>query len=155
MPAPCLSRWSAIPGQEPFSRFKFYLQTSGDHEAAFDLTLKGFEEFLETRHEWGRKDYFWHRASLGWYPQVDYVIDEAGKVAVNILRQERLGQELAAYLGAEDTLERKNISRHSGVGFKEFYSDRNIEIVADWYKSDVEAFGFDFDTEATRNVYFS
>lgn len=45
------------PWARTFSRFKFYLQTSGSHEAEFDLTVKGFEEFLETRHEWGKVDF--------------------------------------------------------------------------------------------------
>jgi hypothetical protein len=143
------------PWARTFSRFKFYLQTSGSHEAEFDLTVKGFEEFLETRHEWGKVDFFWHRASLGWYPQSDYVIDERGQVAVNILRQEKLGPELARYLGADDTLEQRNISRNARADQRKFYTDRNIEIVADWYKTEIELFGFDFDTPATRNVFFS
>ncbi|TYC79821.1 hypothetical protein FMN63_00800 [Stappia sp. BW2] len=143
------------PWARTFSRFKFYLQTSGSHEAELDLTVKGFEEFLETRHEWGQVDFFWHRASLGWYPQTDYVVDETGEVAVNILRQEKLGPELANYLGAEDTLEKRNISRNAFANQREFYTDRNIGIVADWYESEIELFGFDFDTPAKRNVFFS
>ena len=76
-------------------------------------------------------------------------------MAVNILRQEKLGPELARYLGADDTLEQRNISRNARADQGEFYTDRNIGIVADWYKTEIELFGFDFDTPATRNVFFS
>ena len=74
---------------------------------------------------------------------------------INILRQEKLGPELARYLGTEDTLEQRNISRNAFANQREFYTDRNIAVVADWYKSEIELFGFDFDTPATRNVFFS
>ncbi|MES0810419.1 sulfotransferase family 2 domain-containing protein [Roseibium sp. SCPC15] len=143
------------PWARTFSRFKFYLQTSGQHERQLELTVEGFEEFLETRHEWGTKDYFWHRASLGWYPQMDYVVDETGKVAVNILRQENLREEVAQYFEVENTLKQKNVSRNAGASYKDFYSKKSIQIVADWYTAEVSFFGFDFETAATRGVYFA
>jgi len=143
------------PWARTFSRYKFYLQTGGDAGVTRDLTHDGFDRFLETRHEWGAVDFFWHRASLGWYPQADYVTDETGAVAVILLRQERLGKELAKYLGIEDKLERRNVSRHAVADFRSFYNERQIGIVADWYKTDIDLFGFDFDTPANRNVYFN
>jgi hypothetical protein len=30
-----------------------------------------------------------------------------------------------------------------------------MQIVADWYQKDIDFFGFDFDTAATRNAVFS
>ena len=143
------------PWARTFSRFKFYLQTSGGAGVAQHMTPDDFERFLDTRHEWGATEFFWHRASLGWYQQADYVIDESGAIAVNILRQEDLGRELAMYLETEDTLEKRNISLNAGADYRSFYSERHIGIVADWYKADIDMFGFDFDTPATRNVFFS
>ncbi len=142
------------PWGRTFSRYKFYLQTGGEELSKQELSLKGFEAFLETRHEWGPKDYFWHRASLGWYPQVDYVVDEAGRIAVDILRQEHLTQEVASYFGVPETLRKKNVSRGSSASYKDFYTEKTIRIVADWYAGDIDAFGFDFDTAATKGAYF-
>ena len=65
------------PWARTFSRFKFYIQTRQSHELDLQMTRSDFARFLETRHEWGQKDFFWHRASLGWYPQHDYLVDEA------------------------------------------------------------------------------
>ncbi|TYC61883.1 hypothetical protein FMN50_06375 [Rhodobacterales bacterium] len=142
------------PWARTFSRYKFYLQTGGGDLSKQELSQQGFEAFLETRHEWGQKDYFWHRASLGWYPQVDYVVDEAGQIAVDILRQEHLTEEIAKYFDTCRPLQKKNVSRDSRVSYKEFYTAKSIEVVANWYAGDIEAFGFDFDSAATKGTCF-
>ncbi len=143
------------PWARTFSRYKFYLQTGGPELAQSPVSVKGFEDFLETRHEWGTRDYFWHRASLGWYPQSDYVVDEAGRLAVDILRQEKLKEDIAQYFGVADTLQRKNVSRNAQAGYRDFFTEKTIRIVADWYASDIGMFGFDFDTAATRGALFA
>ncbi|MBG6147648.1 hypothetical protein IWQ52_001314 [Labrenzia sp. EL_159] len=143
------------PWGRTFSRYKFYLQTGGGDLPKSELSIKGFDEFLETRHEFGGKDYFWHRASLGWYPQTDYVIDEAGSIAVDILRQEYLSEEVSRYFKVDDGLEDRNVSRNAGASYKDFYTDRSIQTVADWYASDLDMFGFDFDTAAQKGTLFA
>lgn len=143
------------PWARTFSRYKFYLQTGGGDLPGRSLSIEGFEEFLETRHEFGSKPFFWHRASLGWYPQTDYVIDEAGVRRVNALRQENLGEEVARYFGIDERLERKNVSRDAGASYRNFYTETTIQVIADWYASDLQMFGFDFDTPARRGTVFS
>lgn len=143
------------PWARTFSRFKFYMQTSQSHEISLQMTKDDFERFLETRHEWGGKDFFWHRASLGWYPQSDYLVDETGAVAVDVLRQEHLGEEVSRYFGVPDTLERKNVSRNSGSDFRNFYDKKSVQAVADWYGTEIDMFGFDFDTPAQKATFFS
>ncbi len=143
------------PWARTFSRFKFYLQTSRAHELQLELTHAGFERFLETRHEWGSVEFFWHRASLGWYPQIDYIIDETGTVAADILRQEHLAEEVSRYFGVPQTLERKNVSRHGDRSYRDFYSAGAIQVVADWHATEIDLFGFDFDTSATRATVFT
>lgn len=143
------------PWARTFSRFKFYIQTSQSHEVSLQLTKKDFEKFLETRHEWGRKDFFWHRASLGWYAQSDYVVDERGQLAADILRQEQLSQEVAQYFEIPDSLERRNVSSNSGADYKDFFDASSIQVIADWYKAEIDLFGFDFDTQAQKATYFS
>ncbi|MBO6891891.1 MAG: sulfotransferase family 2 domain-containing protein [Roseibium sp.] len=143
------------PWSRTVSRFKFSLQTRdhGTQKPAF--TPDAFETFLEERHVWGNEAYFWHRAVSGWYPQQDYVVDERGEIAVDLLRQEHLSREIQTYLGFEGELNRRNVSKASSADYRDLYTPRTIQIVADWYGVDIDRFGFDFDTPATRNTLFS
>ncbi|MET1412980.1 sulfotransferase family 2 domain-containing protein [Roseibium sp. HPY-6] len=143
------------PWARTFSRYKFYLQTGGGKLPKTELSIQGFEKFLDTRHDVGNQDFFWHRASLGWYPQADYVVDETGKLAVEILRQENLSDEVSRYFNVADRLESKNVSRNAGASYKDFYTKSTIQEIADWYASDLEMFGFDFDTAAQKGTVFT
>ncbi|MBG6174914.1 hypothetical protein IWQ55_002739 [Labrenzia sp. EL_208] len=143
------------PWARTFSRFKFYIQTSQSHEISFGMKKDDFKLFLETRHEWGQKEYFWHRASLGWYPQLDYLTDETGAIAADVLRQEQLSREVSDYFGVPDSLEQKNVSKNSRFDFRDFYDAASIQVVADWYKAEIDVFGFDFDKPAQKATYFT
>jgi hypothetical protein len=143
------------PWSRTVSRFKFALQTRAYAGAKPDFSVSEFEAFLEERHQWAHEPYFWHRAVAGWYPQQDYVLDEQGNIAADILRQEHLSAEMQTYLGFESELKRRNISTTSRANYRDLYTDRTIGIVADWYAADIDRFGFDFDTPATRNVYYA
>lgn len=143
------------PWSRTVSRFKFALQTRPYQDARPDCSPAEFELFLEERFKWAGEPYFWHRAVSGWYPQTDYVTDESGGIAVDILRQERLSSEMQTYLGFSGALERRNTSTSSRADYRDLYTDRTIRIVADWYAADIERFGFDFDTPASKNVFFA
>ncbi|CTQ63107.1 sulfotransferase family 2 domain-containing protein [Roseibium album] len=143
------------PWARTFSRYKFHLQTGGGDLPQRALSIEGFEEFLDTRHEFGKREYYWHRASLGWYPQSDYIIDESGVCSVDILRQENLSEEVSRYFSVSERLENRNVSRNVGVSYKEFYTESSIQLIADWYASDIEMFRFDFDTPAQCGTVFT
>ncbi|GAB4529103.1 MAG: sulfotransferase family 2 domain-containing protein [Roseibium sp.] len=143
------------PWSRTVSRFKFAQQTRAGSDRKPDVSAAPFEAFLEERHLWAEEPYFWHRAVAGWYPQLDYVVDEQGNIGADILRQENLSTELQQYLGLRSELERRNISTGSRADYRDLYTERTIRIVADWYAADIERFGFDFDTPATRNVHYA
>lgn len=143
------------PWSRTLSRFKFAVQTRGAGGAEIAFTRVAFEAFLDERHEWGGVDYFWHRAIRGWFPQKDYLVDENGHLSPDILRQEYLGKELKQYLRLESDLERRNVSKASADNDMALYTDNMIQIVADWYADDIELFGFDFDTPASRNTHYA
>jgi len=143
------------PWARTFSRYKFYLQTGGGDLPERELSVEGFDAFLETRHEFGTREFFWHRASLGWYPQTDYVVDESGKLAVDILRQENLSDEVSRYFKVAGRLASKNVSRNAGAHYTDFFTKSTIQAIADWYASDIELFGFDFDTPAQKSTVFA
>lgn len=142
------------PWARTVSRFQF-AQLVQDQASPFKLPPTGsFEEFLETRHSDGELPYFWHRAIRGWYPQRDYVVDESGNIAADLLRQECLDQDAMSYFRISAPPRRRNVtSSKNKADWRSFYSDKTIQIVADWYAADIETFGFEFDTPATRNVW--
>ena len=37
--------------------------------------------------------------------------------------------------------------------YKDLYNPVTIQIIADWYKKDIDHWGFDFDTSATKNYW--
>ncbi len=114
--------------------------------------ISSFEAFLEERHKWGGMEFMWHRAVRGWYNQFDYVIDEDNNVRCDILRQENLDTDLTKYLNLATMPRSRNVT---GLidSYKEIYTPQTIQIVADWYKQDIEYWNFDFDTSARKNTW--
>jgi hypothetical protein len=109
-----------------------------------------FREFLDERHAYGGLKYYWHRAVRGWYPQVDYVTDESGVLRCDVLR---LGTgDVERYFGLKKPLKALNVSNRNGNDYREIYGDEEREIVAAWYKDDIDYFGFTFDGHATKNI---
>lgn len=110
-----------------------------------------FEAFLEERHKYGNREFYWHRAIRGWYPQLDHVTDEAGTLRCSILRTEHLDEDVGKFLGVKPP-RRRNVTL--GVRpYRELYDARTIDIVGRHYEKDIQAFGFSFDTPATRNLW--
>ena len=126
---------------------------SGQYGNTEYADVSSFKAFLEERHKWGNKKYMWHRAVRGWYPAYDYVCDNKDNVRCDIIRLEHIDEELPKYFG----IEKINISPRNVTGYKkdykDFYTKETIQIVADWYKKDIDFWGFDFDTSATKNTY--
>ena len=123
--------------------------------------VSSFESFLEERHKWGGEKYMWHRAVRGWYPAYEHVSDEEGNNRCDILRFENYNEDIKLYFGLLTNPEPRNITRVPndngttgyGVSYKDIYTKETIQIVADWYQKDIDYWGFDFDTGATRNYW--
>jgi len=113
--------------------------------------VSSFEAFLEERHIWGGKQYYWHRAIRGWFPQLDHVVDDNGKIMCDVLRLEHLDEELCAYFRIPGMSKRRNVTAMGE--WKHLYTPKIIQTVADWYKDDIDKFGFDFDSTATKNTW--
>ena len=142
------------PWARVVSRYRFALaaMACGGSPAGYAPTC--FEEFLEERHIYGDKDYYWHRAIRGWYPQYNYVVNESGEIEPHILRHESLSEEAKRYFGIENEVRPRNVSRGKFTSYHDYYSAKTIQIVADWYAKDIEMFGFDFDSQATKNCHY-
>ncbi len=110
----------------------------------------GFREFLEERHTYGGLPYFWHRAIRGWYPQIDYVTDK-GELRCDVLRFAT--DDVEQYFDLEKPLRIRNVSNTAGKDYRNYYGTKEYDIVADWYQKDIEYFGFNFGSHATKNIW--
>lgn len=115
--------------------------------------IDSLEHFLEERFQWGNVEYMWHRAIRGWYPQVDYVVDDQENIKCDCLRLEELDLALKLYFNIPTMDRPRNVTNMLTGDWQELYTKKTIQIVADWYKKDIEVFGFDFDTPAQKNYW--
>ena len=112
-----------------------------------------FEAFLEERHKWGSEEYMWHRAVRGWYNAHDHVSDDTGRVRCDILRFENLNDDLCKHFNLEQMSKARNVTALNKGSYQDLYNKQTIDIVADWYKPDIDYWGFDFDTGAQKNYW--
>ena len=140
------------PWARMVSRYVMGIPTSNTNDHG--TTWNTFEEFLETRYVWTDKQ--WYDPIRSWNTQYDYVCDENNIVRCDILRLEFIDDELSPYLN----LNTPYIVRENGGDYTRNYQDyynneQTIQIVADWYEQDIDYWGFDFDTSATKNYHYS
>ena len=117
--------------------------------------VSSFEAFLEERHKWGGEKYMWHRAVRGWYPAFDHVSDDSGRVRCDIIRFENLNNDLCEYFNIAEMSKARNVTAINSGTYRDVYTPETIQVVADWYKKDIEHWGYDFDTGPTRNTMYA
>jgi hypothetical protein len=140
--------WDRVTSRYFFAKKVIEVEKKSDSSYA---DISSFEAFLEERHKWGGEEYMWHRAIRGWFPAFDHVSDEQGNVQCEILNFHTLDTTLPRYFGLLEAPERRNITRINKGTYRDVYTPETIQIVADWYKKDIDYWGFDFDTGPTRN----
>ena len=117
--------------------------------------VSSFEAFLEERHKWGNEEYMWHRAVRGWYPAFDHVSDDRGIVRCDIIRFENLDVDLCKYFNLTSMSKARNVTAINKGTYRDVYTPETIQIVADWYKKDIDHWGYDFDSGPTRNTMYA
>ena len=117
--------------------------------------VSSFEAFLEERHKWGGEEYMWHRAVRGWYPAFDHVSDDRGIVRCDIIRFENLDVDLCKYFNLTSMSKARNVTAVNKGTYQDVYTPETIQIVADWYKKDIDHWGYDFDSGPTRNTMYA
>ena len=134
--------WSRVVSRYTF--YKFHNPNGDD-----------FETFLKRRDDELGKEFWWHTAIANWFQQKDHVVDESGKIGADLLRLEHYDVETRKYLNLKQPIEQRNISATKGKSYKDFYNKNTEQLIADWYKEDIEFFGFDFETSATKNTLYT
>lgn len=80
-------------------------------------------------------------------PQASFLLDETGRLTVDFVgRFESLEADfstVARRLGLERTLPHRNTSAHAD--YRRYYDEESRAIVADFYRQDIELFGYRFD----------
>jgi len=149
-PAFCLIRnpWSKISSRYQWA--KMCIENGASPKGYANVS--SLEAFLEERHKWGSMEFMWHRAIRGWYPQMDHITDTNGNVVVDVLRTEYLNEDVCKYFGLDEMTRARNVTVGK-VPYAEIYNPKTTQIVADWYKRDIDYFGFDFDTPAQKNYW--
>ena len=141
--------WSRVVSMFLFAK-KINRETGGTNPLTVPESTS-FDEFLEQRHRWGNEPYFWHRTTVGWYPQLDYVANRRDEIQCDILRFEHHATDVCAYFRLETPVPRRNVTGED-YDYRRFYTDKTRKAVEDWYRVDILTFGFTFDGAATRNT---
>ena len=146
--------WDRVVSRYWFAKKVIEIEEDSDHYGETDYAdISSFEAFLEERHKWGGQEYMWHRAIRGWYPAFDHVSDRHGEVKCDILRFENYNDDIRAYLNIAFDPQPRNVTAVYNAPYQQMYTKKTQQIVADWYQKDIDYWGFDFDTGATRNYW--
>lgn len=143
--------WDRVVSRYFFAKKVIEVERKHDNSLA---DVSSFEAFLEERHKYGNIEYLWNRAINGWFPATEHVCDEEGNVRCDMLRFEKLNEDLCAYLNLINMSRARNVTNLNEGSYKDLYNSKTIQIIADWYKDDIETFGFDFDTGAKNGLWF-
>ena len=71
----------------------------------------------------------------------------------DILSFENYEEDTNKYFKLNQKIPERNVSNKSKKDYRDFYTKQTIQIIADWYKKDIDYFGFDFDTGATKSLW--
>jgi hypothetical protein len=142
--------WDRVVSRYFFARKVIEVEKKVDKRYA---DVSSFEAFLEERHKWGSENFMWHRAVRGWYPAFDHVTDVDGNIRCDVIRFEHLNDDLCKYFNLVEMSKARNVTALNNGSYRDIYTPETIQIVADWYKKDIDTWGYDFDTGPTRNYW--
>lgn len=111
------------------------------NKISWDEFLGRMDKFVMT------PSYYWAHPYNQWGTQLDWVDPKK----VDILRFSHLQEDLNSYFNKEVNLPKVNQS--SPTDYRTYYTSEQIEKVAKWYRLDIEHWGFDFETGATKNYW--
>jgi len=92
------------------------------------------------------KDPFFYNNPKAFQPQVDWLKDDDGEVSIDFIGKfESIDEDfrhIAAAIGVDADLPHLNASKRSG--YRHYYDDETREVVARWFREDIDRFGYRF-----------
>lgn len=116
-----------------------------------DNTQEGFANYLKMYNEFHSEEYVWLHACETFFPQYSYMTNHYGNNNCDVLRFENYIEDTNAYMGTKLNL--SHINKSTGYEYSEYYTPETIQTVADYYKLDINVFGYDFDTGPSLNYW--
>ena len=95
--------------------------------------------------------YYWQHPYDHWASQFDWV-SVGSKVKCDILRYENIQSDLDNYFCTNIDLKKENVGNYK-KHYTEYYTEEQKQRVADWFRLDIEYWGFTFESGATRNYW--
>lgn len=95
--------------------------------------------------------YYWNHPYDQWGIQLDWV-SIGDKVKCDILRYDHIQSDLNAYFEKNIDLKKENVGVYN-KHYIEYYTEEQKQKVADWFRMDIEYWGFSFESGATRNYW--
>jgi len=115
--------------------------------------IDSFEHFLSERDLWYNQPFMHHRAIRGWQPAYEYVTDNKDTIRCDILRFENYNDDVCKYFEIPKMSRARNVTDLNKGSYRDVYTPKTIQMVADWYKIDIDTWGYDFDTGPTKNYW--
>lgn len=116
----------------------------------FNQPKISFEEFLDRRNRFEKTTSFYRLHPYDqWSFQSDWISQEDN---IDILTFENLEEDLSFYLGKKISLDIVNKGVYD-QDYRYYYNDDTAKIIYDWFKVDIDRWGFTFDSPATKNYW--
>ena len=153
------------PWDREVSKYKFLLNSMNDKnqkianrrdliaEYGYDsdgTTILTFERYLDIRIKFRNVPYTWLHAVENFWSQKSYIIDHDGDINCDVLRFEDYDYDIKNYLGISV---REKANQMKKDDYRKYYISTTYDIVADLYAEDIDYFGFEFESSATKNYW--
>lgn len=145
---------------ERYDEILFFLEANDVNDESLipkDKTKYNFDDYFNSKEKWDQFEYFppCKENSPIWNYATQKTFVEGWDSKVDFLRFENLHQDVMDYLDlslpAYEVF--ANPEKPKYPSYKEAYNSKQIQQVADLMADDIDYWGFDFDTGATKNAY--
>ena len=95
--------------------------------------------------------YYWNHPYDQWGNQLDWICKNYTP-KVDVLRYEHIQEDVDMYFETHIDLAKDNIGVYNR-DYKDYYTEKQKQKVANWFRMDIEHWGFTFESAATRNYW--
>lgn len=131
------------PWDKVVSLYEYRRKKNKTQIASQDIT---FTQWVKLTHGQDRNS-FYNDNVKSFQPQVEWLKDDEGTIAINfVARFETLHADFDQIRDAIGTgADLPHLNASSRRSYKDYYSDETREIIARWYREDIEVFAYTFD----------